>query len=99
MRGLTDDGSCRICIQHSETVEHLVAGCIKLANSEYLTSHNQVMINIGVAWAKQLELVGQEAIWYEQRWGKETVLENSKVKLVWEFEFHLRKDATARRQE
>ena len=39
-RGLTDDGSCRICTQHSETVEHLVAGCTKLAKSEYLTRHN-----------------------------------------------------------
>ena len=39
-RGLTDDGSCKIYTQHSETVEHLVAECTKLANSEYLTRHN-----------------------------------------------------------
>ena len=49
-----------------------------------------------VAWAKQQELVGQEAIWYE-RWDKGTVLENDKDKLVWDFEFHLRKTTTARR--
>ena len=24
-RGLTDDGSCKICTQNSETIEHLVA--------------------------------------------------------------------------
>ena len=29
-RGLTDDGSCRICTQYSETVEHVVGGCNKL---------------------------------------------------------------------
>ena len=59
-RGLTDDGSCRICTQHSETVEHLVAGCTKLAKSEYLTRHNQALMILAVA--KQQELVGQEAI-------------------------------------
>ena len=40
-RGLIDDGSCRLCTQHSETVEHLVAGCTKLANSEYLTRQTE----------------------------------------------------------
>ena len=61
-RGLIDDGSCRICTQHSETVEHLVAGCTKLAKSEYLTKHNQALMVPAVAWAKQQELVSQEAI-------------------------------------
>ena len=96
-RGLTDDGSCRICTQHSETVEHLVAGCTKLANSEYLTRHNQALMILAVAWAKQQKLVGQETIWYEQRWDRGTVLENDKAKLVWDFEFHLQKTTTARR--
>ena len=96
-RGLTDDGSCRICTQHSETVEHLVVGCTKLANSEHLTRHNQALMILAVAWAKQQELVGQEVIWYEQRWNRGRVLEDGKVKLVWDFEFHLRKTTTARR--
>ena len=96
-RGLTDDGSCRICIQHSETVEHLVAGCTELVNSEYLTRHKRALMILAVAWAKQQELVGQEAIWYKQRWDRGTVLENDKVKLLWDFEFHLQKITTARR--
>ena len=57
--GLTSDVSCRICTQHSETVEHLVVGCTKLANIEYLTSHNRELIILAVAWAKQQELVGR----------------------------------------
>ena len=40
-RGLVEDGNCRICRNFSETVEHLVAGCTKLANSEYLNRHNR----------------------------------------------------------
>ena len=39
-RGLIDDIFCRICTQHSETVEYLVAWCTKLANNEYLARHN-----------------------------------------------------------
>ena len=96
-RGLTDDGSCRICTQHSETVEHLVVGCTKLANSEHLTRHNQALMILAVAWAKQQELVGQEVIWYQQRWDRGRVLEDDKAKLVWDFEFHLRKTTTATR--
>ena len=38
VRGLIDDGNCRVCFQHSETVEYLVPGCQKLANSEYLNT-------------------------------------------------------------
>ena len=81
-RGLTDDGSCRICTQHSETVEHLAAGCTKLAKSGYLTRHNQALMILAVVQAKQQGLVGQEAIWYKQRWDRGTVLENDKAKLV-----------------
>ena len=97
VRGMTDDGSCRIRTQYSETVEHLVAGCTKLANSEYLTRRSRALMILVVALAKQQELVGQEAIWYEKRWDRGTVFKNDKAKLVWDFEFHLRKTTTTRR--
>ena len=61
-RWLIDDGRCQICNQHSETVEHLVVGCTKLANSEYLTRHNRALMILAVAWAKQQELRDHEAI-------------------------------------
>ena len=63
-RGITANGRFRICNQHFETVEHLVAECTKLANSEYLTRHNRALMTLAVAWAKQQELMDQEAIWY-----------------------------------
>ena len=87
--GLVEDGNCRICRNFSETVEHLVAGCTKLANSKYLNRHNRALMVLVVTWAKQQELIGQDAIWYEQRWDRGTVFENHKAKLVWDFEFHL----------
>ena len=75
-RSLIDDCRCRICNQHSETVEHLVAECTKLANSENLIKHNRALMNSSVALAKQQELMHQEAIWYQQKWDRGTMLEN-----------------------
>ena len=46
---------------------------------------------LAVAWAKQQELMDQEAIWYQQKWDRGTLLENEKAKLVQDFEFHLQK--------
>ena len=54
---------------------------------------------LAVAWAKQQKLVDQEAVWYEQQWDRGTVLEHDKAKLVWEFEFHLRKTTIDRRSD
>ena len=36
-RGLIEDGRCRLCREISDTVDHLVAGCKTIANSEYLS--------------------------------------------------------------
>ena len=92
-----EDGRCRVCFQHSETVEHLVAGCQKLANSEYISRHNRVLMILAAAWAKGHGLIGQDVVWYEQRWDRGIVFENDRAKLVWDFEFHLCKTTTLRR--
>ena len=52
---------------------------------------------MAVAWAKEYELVSKDTIWYNERWERGTVMENDKGKLVWDFEFNLRKTMTARR--
>ena len=88
-RGQIEDGRCRICFSHGKTVEHLVAGCRVLANSEYLTKHNHALMILAVAWAKEYEHIGEDAVWYKERWEQGTVLENGKAKLVWDFEFNL----------
>ena len=96
-RGLTEDGKCRLCREQKETVEHLLAGCKKIANSEYLTRHNRALMVMAVAWAKEYHLVKKEVKWYKERWTRGHVLENARAKLVWDFEFNLRKTTTARR--
>ena len=57
-RGLMEDGRCRVCFQHSETVEHLVAGCQKLANSEYLSRHSYRQCHNGRGEIKAKEFSG-----------------------------------------
>ena len=97
VRGLVEDGRCRVCNEQSETVEHLVAGCKVLADSEYLLRHNRALMILAVEWAKEYDLIGTDTVWYKERWERGTALENGKAKLVWDFEFHLRKTTTARR--
>ena len=55
-RGLIEDGKCRLCREQKEMVEHLLAGCKKIANSEYLTRHNRALMVMEVAWAKEYHL-------------------------------------------
>ena len=94
--GLIDGCRCGTCNQHSEAVEHLIAGCTNLANSGYPTRHTRALMTLAVACAKQQELMDQEGI-YQQKRNRGKVLQNDKAKLVWDdkaklvwdFEFHL----------
>ena len=44
-RGLTcADNKCRLCGEHGETVDHLLAGCRSLAGNDYLTRHNRALM-------------------------------------------------------
>ena len=65
-RGLVQDVHCRVCHERDETIEHLVAGCKALANSEYLSRHNIALMVMEVAWAKEYELVGGDVVCYKE---------------------------------
>ena len=52
---------------------------------------------MAVNWAKEYKLAGDEMVWYKERWERGAVFENDKGKLVWDFDFNLRKTTTARR--
>ena len=96
-RGLAQDRRCRVCHERDETVEHIVAECKVLANNEYLTRHNRALMIMAVNRAKEYKLVCDEMVWYKECWERGAVFENDKGKLVWDFEFNLRKTTTARR--
>ena len=76
-RGLMENGRCRLCGEFNETIEHLVAGCKTIANSEYLARHNRALMVLVIAWAKGYGLVGKETRWYMENWVRGQVLENS----------------------
>ena len=65
-RRLAQDKQCRVYLERDETVEHIVAGCKVLANSEYLARHNRALMIMAVNWAKEYELIGNEVIWYKE---------------------------------
>ena len=44
---------------------------------------------LATVWANKHDLVGQDVVWYKERWERGTVLENGKAKLIWDFQFHL----------
>lgn len=96
-RGLAQDKRCRVCKEKDETVEHLVAGCKVLAGQEYLARHNRALMILAVTWAKENGLIEEQIVWYKEKWERGKVLKNENAKLIWDFEFHLRKTTTARR--
>ena len=65
-RGLIEDDRCRLCREFSETIEHLLAGCKTIANSEYLSRHNRALMVMAIAWAKEYGSVGKETKWYKE---------------------------------
>ena len=51
MRGLSDNDQCRLCQKQKETVQHLPAGCQKLASTEYVWQHDNALKVLAVRWA------------------------------------------------
>ena len=81
---------CRLCGSFRETV-HLLAGCKVLADKEYLHCHNKALMVIAIEWAKKYQLVNEKAVWYNEKWEKAKIVENSKGKLTWDFEHKMGK--------
>lgn len=98
LRGIeVENDKCRLCGESKETVMHILSGCRVLAGTEYLRRHNNALMVLCVAWAKQEELLPKSTKWYKEKWTKGKVIENHNRKLCWDFEYNLRKTTTARR--
>ena len=59
--------------------------------SEYLTRHSRALMILSATWVKEHKLIGADMVCYKERWEPGMVLENDKAKLVWDFQFNLRK--------
>ena len=78
-RGLNESNKCRLCAEQREAVEHLLAGCKVLADSQYLVRHNRALMILPVAWAKEYNLVDKDIKWYKEKWLKGHILENAQA--------------------
>ena len=68
-----------------------------LESSEFLARLNRALMVVAVAWAKEQNLLDQNVKQCQEKWKRGYDLENSQAKLVWDFEFNLRKATTTRR--
>ena len=76
------DSKCRLCKTVDETVMHIVSGCSKLAQRDYMKRHDMVGKRIHWEVCKKYG-IKVKTKWYEHH--PETVLENDRVKILWDF--------------
>ena len=75
------------CAKHiRKTVQHLLAGCKKLAGSEYVRRHDNALKVLAVHWAVDNKLLPEGTKWYTEIWEKGKVIENNGKKLYWDWE-------------
>ena len=73
---------CRVCREYNESVEHILNGCQKLANSEYKLRHDRVAA--AIHWGICMDLgFTTSSPWFLHY--AEKVLENSQYKILWDF--------------
>lgn len=91
---ISNDPMCRMCKNNEETVSHLLSGCSKLAGTDYTTRHNEVGKILHRNICTQYEIQTSEQYWRHQ---PQSVTENEKVKLLWNFEIQTDRRIQARR--
>ena len=98
IRGLQiEDDKCRVCGKHVENVQHIIAGCEKLAGVEYIKRHNKALSMLAFEIAKLHKLINDKRKWYEIKWEENKILENQEIKMMWDFQYHGRKENVNRR--
>jgi hypothetical protein len=88
------DPKCRWCAATNETVQHLVSGCSVLASSEYKARHNKAASIIHWRLCKKYG-VDVHKNWY--RHVPLPVIENEKVKILWDVNIYTDRVIQARR--
>ena len=73
------DSRCRLCTQHSETVEHIISGCSKLTRTDCTMRCNNVASIVYRAVYLEYNLYHSKDWWIEP----EKVVRNNHVKILW----------------
>ena len=90
----SDCSLCRLCKEADETVTHIASQCSKLAQLEYKARHDKV------AQALHWELCRKNDLQHEKNWyehNPQSVVENDKCKILWDFTIQTDHYITARR--
>jgi queuine/archaeosine tRNA-ribosyltransferase len=77
LRGLVEQGKCRLCEMERETVHHLVAGCSKLVSTEHTRKHNNALMILVVQRGIQHEMLPKETKWHKNKWERRKVIEGT----------------------
>ena len=79
-----EDPKCRMCKEGDESVTHIISQCKKLAQTEYKIRHDNVAKAFHWEVCKKNGLVRTHVEkWYEHE--PESVMENEKCKILWDF--------------
>ena len=97
IRGLpTQDDKCRVCGKFVENVQHILAGCEMLAGDQYLKRHNKALSLFAFEFGKRNQIIN-DGKWYQFKWEKNKVIQNEEWKILWDFQYHGRKENINRR--
>ena len=98
IRGLqVENDRCRVCGKFVENVQHILAGCEKLAGVEYLKRHNKALSLFAFEVGRLNKVIDEGKKWYDIKWEDNKILENQEIKLMWDFQYHGRKENVNRR--
>jgi hypothetical protein len=76
------EDKCRLCNAHSETIQHISAGCRIMSGTEYTERHNSIAKIIHQEIAIKLELIKEKVPHYN--YNPKPVLESQKFTLYWD---------------
>ena len=88
----TTNSTCRLCKTYDETIHHIISGCPTIAPTLYLNRHNNLAKYIYIKIANQHNLNTTNK-WYNYE--PPRVLENEKIKLLWDFSIQTDKTVNA----
>lgn len=88
------DPKCRLCNEKVETVDHIVSGCSKLANTEYTIRHDRLGQYLHWNICKHYNIATPQH-WYEHH--PQTVTEGENVTILWDYNIHTDREIKANR--
>ena len=78
-------------------MQHLLAGCEKLASTEYVRRHNNALKMLAVRWAINNGVLPPNTKWWNENWTKRRMIQRNGYKLLWDWEHRMKTTNTVKR--